>query len=147
MASVTKLTGVVLCDTLVNYLVSMSRTVEEAMNRALDALVNVGSSRTADLTGEVFLLEPRINEMEIVIDEHAIRLLRRSSFNDDEMRLIVAALKITNDLERIGDLAVNLAECVISFAGDAQNGGYRGTGAHGFGRAHDGRQESGGADS
>src|SRR5882762_1139923 len=52
--------------------------------------------------------------MEIVIDEHAIRLLRRGSFTDDEMRLIVAALKITNDLERIGDLAVNLAEGVVS---------------------------------
>jgi phosphate transport system protein len=114
MASATKITGVVLYDTLVNYLVSMSRTVEGAMNRALDALVDTESSRTADLPGEVFLLEPRINEMEIVIDEHAIRLLRRSSFNDDEMRLIVAALKITNDLERIGDLAVNLAECAIS---------------------------------
>ena len=114
MASTTKMTGVVLYDTLVNYLVSMSRTVEGAMNRALDALVNVDDARTAELPGEVFLLEPRINEMEIVIDEHAIRLLRRSSFNDDEMRLIVAALKITNDLERIGDLAVNLAECVIS---------------------------------
>jgi len=36
----------------------------------------------------------RINEMEIMIDEHAIRLLRRGSFNDDEMRLIVAALKL-----------------------------------------------------
>ncbi|MGB8459772.1 MAG: phosphate signaling complex protein PhoU, partial [Candidatus Acidiferrum sp.] len=71
-------------------------------------------SRTFSLSGEVFLLEPRINEMEIVIDEHAIRLLRRGSFSDDEVRLIVAALKITNDLERIGDLAVNLAECVIS---------------------------------
>src|ERR1700726_4814644 len=114
MASVTEITGVVLYDTLVNYLVSMSRTVEGAMNRALDALVNVDSSRTADLPGEVFLLEPRINEMEVVIDEHAIRLLRQCSFNDDEMRLIVAALKITNDLERIGDLAVNVAERVIS---------------------------------
>jgi len=49
-----------------------------------------------------------------VIDEHAIRLLRRGGFSDDEMRLIVAALKITNDLERIGDLAVNLAERVTS---------------------------------
>jgi phosphate transport system protein len=114
MASVTKISGVVLYDTLVNYLVSMSRTVEGAMNRALDALVNVDSSQTVDLPGEVFLLEPRINEMEVLIDEHAIRLLRQCSFNDDEMRLIVAALKITNDLERIGDLAVNLAQCVVS---------------------------------
>jgi phosphate transport system protein len=114
MASATKITGAVMYDTLVNYLVSMSRTVEGAMNRALDALIDVEGARTNELPGEVFLLEPRINEMEIVIDEHAIRLLRRSSFNDDEMRLIVAALKITNDLERIGDLAVNLAQCVIS---------------------------------
>ena len=114
MASTAKITGTVMYDTLVNYLVSMSRTVEGAMNRALDALVDIENLHTANLPGEVFLLEPRINEMEVVIDEHAIRLLRRSAFNDDEMRLIVAALKITNDLERIGDLAVNLAECVIS---------------------------------
>jgi phosphate transport system protein len=114
MASTPGLTEAVLYDTLVNYLVSMARTVEGAMNRALDAIVSLESSRTSSLPGEVFLLEPRINEMEIVIDEHAIRLLRRGSFSDDEMRLIVAALKITNDLERIGDLAVNLAERVIS---------------------------------
>src|SRR5712671_787833 len=106
------LSEAVLYDTLVNYLVSMARTVEGAMNRALDALISHDSSRTSALPSEVFLLEPRINEMEIVIDEHAIRLLRRGSFSDDEMRLIVAALKITNDLERIGDLAVNLAERV-----------------------------------
>ena len=108
------LTEAVLYDALVNYLVSMARTVEGAMNRALDALISLDSSRTSALPGEVFLLEPRINEMEIVIDEHAIRLLRRGSFSDDEMRLIVAALKITNDLERIGDLAVNLAQGAVS---------------------------------
>src|SRR5436309_4631414 len=114
MAASSSLTEAVLYDTLVNYLISMARTVESAMNRALDAIISLESPRTAALPGEVFLLEPRINEMEIVIDEHAIRLLRRGSFSDDEMRLIVAALKITNDLERIGDLAVNLAQGVVS---------------------------------
>lgn len=114
MSSAAGLTEAVLYDTLVNYLVSMARTVEGATNRALDAIVSLETSRTAALPGEVFLLEPRINEMEIVIDEHAIRLLRRGAFSDDEMRLIVAALKITNDLERIGDLAVNLAQCAIT---------------------------------
>src|SRR5258708_7255693 len=114
MAATAELTEAVLYDTLVNYLVSMARTVEGAMNRALDAIVSLESTRTSALPSEVFLLEPRINEMEIVIDEHAIRLLRRGSFTDDEMRLIVAALKITNDLERIGDIAVNLAERVVS---------------------------------
>lgn len=114
MATASGMTETVLYDTLVNYLVSMARVVESAMNRALDALVGFDNPRTANLPGEVFLLEPRINEMEIIIDEHAVRLLRRGSFGNDEMRLIVAALKITNDLERIGDLAVNLAQCVVS---------------------------------
>jgi phosphate transport system protein len=114
MSTASSLTETVLYDTLVNYLVSMARTVEGAMNRALESLVGLDRPETSALPGEVFLLEPRINEMEIVIDEHAIRLLRRGSFSDDEMRLIVAALKITNDLERIGDIAVNLAERVIS---------------------------------
>lgn len=110
MAATASLTETVLYDTLVNYLVSMARTVESAMNRALDAMTSLENPRTASLPGEVFLLEPRINEMEIVIDEHAIRLLRRGSYSEDELRLIVSALKITNDLERIGDLAVNLAQ-------------------------------------
>ena len=114
MASAAGLTETVLYDALVNYLISMARLVESAMNRSLDAIIGFDNSRTAALPGEVFLLEPRINELEIVIDEHAIRLLRRGGFSDDEMRLIVAALKITNDLERIGDIAVNLAGRVIS---------------------------------
>ncbi len=113
-STATGLSEAVLYDTLVNYLVSMARTVEGAMNRALDALISHDSSRISAHPSEVFLLEPRINEMEIVIDEHAIRLLRRGSFSDDEMRLIVAALKITNDLERIGDLAVNLAQGAVT---------------------------------
>jgi phosphate transport system protein len=114
MGTAAGMTETVLYDTLVNYLISMARTVEGAMNRALESILSVDDPKVSALVGEVFLLEPRINEMEIVIDEHAIRLLRRGAFSDDEMRLIVAALKITNDLERIGDLAVNLAERVTT---------------------------------
>jgi phosphate transport system protein len=54
--------------------------------------------------------------MEVVIDEHAVRLLREGNLPEEEVRLIVATLKITNDLERIGDLAVNIGERVISLA-------------------------------
>jgi phosphate transport system protein len=68
------------------------------------------------MASEVFLTEPRINEMEITIDEHAIRLLQRGDLNDADVRLIVASIKINNDLERVGDLAVNLCERTISLA-------------------------------
>lgn len=105
---------VILYDALVNYLNSMARMVEGSVNRALDAIISPENPRTAALPGEIFLLEPRINEMEIVIDELAIRLLRQGSLREDELRLMVTALRITNDLERIGDLAVNLAERVVS---------------------------------
>ena len=104
---------VVLQNALVNYLVSQARTVEGSLNRALWALLE----RDERLAGEVFLTEPRINEMEIVIDEHAIRLLRSGNLQDMDVRMIVATLKINNDLERMGDLAVNVSERAISLAG------------------------------
>src|SRR6202050_1891385 len=97
---------------LVNYLVSQARTVEAAVNRALWALL-IRNPRRAS---QVFLNEPRINEMEITIDEHAIRMLRQGNLLEHEVRLIVATLKINNDLERMGDLAVNLSERAISLA-------------------------------
>ena len=97
---------------LVNYLVSQARTVEASVNRALWAVLE----RNERIAGEVFLTEPRINEMEIVIDEHAIRLLRQGNLSDSDVRMVVATLKINNDLERMGDLAVNLSERAISLA-------------------------------
>ena len=103
----------ILQNVLVNYLVSQARTVESSVNRALGALLE----RNERLASEVFLTEPRINEMEILIDEHAIRMLRQPNLVDTEVRLIVATLKINNDLERMGDLAVNLSERAISLAG------------------------------
>jgi len=97
---------------LMNYLVSQARTVEATINRSLSAVLD----RNERLASEVFLTEPRINEMEIVIDEHAVRLLRQGSLQDTDVRLIVASLKINNDLERMGDLAVNLGERAVSLA-------------------------------
>jgi phosphate transport system protein len=97
---------------LTNYLVAQARTVESSVNRALWALLE----RDQKMASEVFLIEPRINEMEITIDEHAIKLLRRGDLDDPEVRMIVASLKINNDLERMGDLAVNLCERTLSLS-------------------------------
>ncbi len=103
-------------DILTNYVVSMARTVELAVDRALSALLQAGSPESRQAPGEIFLLEPRVNEMEMVIDEHAVRMLRGGLLSSEEIRQVVATLKITNDLERMGDLAVNLAERIISLA-------------------------------
>jgi len=99
-------------NVLVNYLISQARTVERSVNASLRAVLE----RNERLASEVFLTEPRINEMEILIDEHAIQLLRNGNLADTDARMIVATLKINNDLERMGDLAVNLSERAISLA-------------------------------
>lgn len=98
---------------LMNYLVAQARTVESSVNRSIIALLE----RNERLASEVFLTEPRVNEMEMVIDEHAIRMLRQGDLSDPDLRLIVATLKVNNDLERMGDLAVNVSERAIALAG------------------------------
>lgn len=101
---------------LTNYLISMARTVEGAVNRGIEALLQTNPNTAAALASEIFLNEPRINEMEMVIDEHAIRMLHRASLPDPDIRLIVSTLRINNDLERMGDLAVNIGQRVVTLS-------------------------------
>jgi len=116
MATAAQNNNAVYQDVLTNYLISMARTVELSVNRALDALREKSISESEKGVGEIFLLEPRVNEMEMVIDDFSVRLLRDGLLAEEEIRQIVATLKITNDLERMGDMAVNLAERIISLA-------------------------------
>lgn len=109
-AAATARAGNVYQSALENYLVSMARTVGNAVNRSLDALLE----RSEEQASGVFLLEPRVNEMEIVIDDHAVRILGNGNLSEVELRHIVATLKINNDLERIGDLAVNIGQRVLA---------------------------------
>src|ERR1700749_1788769 len=44
-------------------------------------------------------------------------MLKQADLSDTDVRLIVSTLKINNDLERMGDLAVNLSERAVSLAG------------------------------
>ena len=69
-------------DALANYLVSMARTVEVSLDRALLAV------RTLDprLARAVFMAEPRLNEMEMIIDEHAVKLLRSQDLSEEHIR-------------------------------------------------------------
>jgi phosphate transport system protein len=103
-------------DALENYLIAMARSVEASTSRILGVLANRKAADFDQNIGLIFTLEPRINEMEMVIDEHAVRLLRDTRLAELEIRQVVATLKITNDLERMGDLSVGLAERLITLA-------------------------------
>jgi phosphate transport system protein len=93
-------------DTLTTKLLEMSSLVESAIQRSISAVINKDKSAAE----EVFRNEARINEIEIEIDEFATNLLALQQPMAADLRLIVAALKINTDLERMGDLSVNIAE-------------------------------------
>ena len=97
-------------DQLKTKLLEMSSLVEAAIQRSISAVTQKDRS-AAD---EVFRNEARINEIEVEIDEFAINLLALHQPMAADLRLIVAALKINTDLERMGDLSVNIAQRAIS---------------------------------
>ena len=90
-------------------LLEMASLVEAAIFKSISSVANKGVS----LADEVLKNEARINRMEIDIDDLAIKLLALRQPMAGDLRLIAAALKINNDLERMGDLAVNIAERAI----------------------------------
>lgn len=87
-------------------LLKMSALVEEAISRSVKALVE----RKDDLAAEVIKSDKVINMLEIEIDELCLRLLALHQPKAIDLRFITSAMKINNDLERIADQAVNIAE-------------------------------------
>jgi phosphate transport system protein len=90
-------------------LLEMSALVENSVYRSVQAVVE----RNAELAQQVIITEARINKLEIEVDENAIRLLALQQPVAADLRLITVAIKINNDLERMGDLAVSIAERAI----------------------------------
>jgi len=97
-------------DELRKRLLGMSGLVESAIYRSVHALVE----KDENLAHEVMKNEPRINQMEIEIDDMAVRLLALEQPVASDLRFITAAIKINNDLERMGDLAASIAERALS---------------------------------
>src|SRR5262245_24527957 len=63
-----------------------------------------------DLLDEVAIGDGEVNAMQMAIDDRAFKLLALHQPVAGDLRIIVAAMKINSDLERVGDLAVNIAE-------------------------------------
>jgi phosphate transport system protein len=100
-------------DELNGQLLEMSGLVEETIDRSVHAVVN--RDNQAALT--VFHNEARINQLEVQIDNIAIRLLALQQPMAVDLRFVAMAIKINNNLERMGDIAVNIAQCALSLLG------------------------------
>jgi phosphate transport system protein len=91
-------------------LLQMGGLVESAIHRSVRSLIDQDRA----LAEEVIRDEPQINQIEMEIDGLATRLLALRQPVARDLRLLTAALKINTDLERIGDLAVHVAERSLS---------------------------------
>ena len=91
-------------------LLEMGGLVESSIQRSIAAVTQKDRSAAAD----VLRIEARINTIQREVDDLAVKLLALHHPMAGDLRLIVAALKINTDLERMGDLAENIAHRAIA---------------------------------
>ncbi len=96
-------------DELKQDLLDMSHRVE----RQMEAAVLLATGSREEDPEEIIRRDEAIDEAEVAIEEKGIELLALHQPMAGDLRMIVTILKINNDLERIGDHAVNIAEAVI----------------------------------
>jgi phosphate transport system protein len=87
----------------------MGSLVEMAIKNSVQSIVE----RDNELARKVIDGDHQVNTLDIEIDEESIRLIALRQPKAGDLRLITTAMKITADLERMGDLAVNIAQRAI----------------------------------
>jgi len=90
----------------------MSSRAEDAVGRAVDAFL----AKDPEGARSVTTGDWELDALEVAIDDQVTSLLALHQPVARDLRLILAALKITNDLERVGDHAVNIAQSARTFA-------------------------------
>jgi phosphate transport system protein len=93
-------------ENLKKKLLTLSATVEATVHNAALSI----ESRDYDLAQRIIRNDPEIDQLEVEVEEDCLKVLALHQPVAIDLRFIVAVLKINNDLERIGDLAVNIAE-------------------------------------
>jgi len=97
-------------DAVLGDLLEMAGLVENSVRQSLHALRHLRSEDTS----QVFLRESTINEHEVELDDKVVKLLARGQASEADLRLLISTLRLTNDLERLGDVAVNISARVVS---------------------------------
>src|SRR5262245_18230018 len=93
-------------------LLEMGGLAEERVRAGVQGLM----SRDVAPVGKVLYGDEPINELHIEVDQRCFKLLALYQPMATDLRAIVAAVKINTDLERVGDLAVNIAEAAKRYA-------------------------------
>jgi phosphate transport system protein len=102
-------------EALQGRLLEMGGLAEERVRAAVQGVVG----RDVSVTERVLTGDGPINQLHVEVDERAFRLLALHQPMAIDLRRIVAAVKINSDLERVGDLAVNIAEAAKRYASHA----------------------------
>lgn len=87
-------------------ILKMGFSVEAAIRDSIKSLVE----RDSELARDVIRNDHQINALDVEIDEESIRLIAIRQPKAGDLRFITTAMKITTDLERMGDLAVDISE-------------------------------------
>lgn len=90
-------------------LLLMAAKAEDIVHRSIQAL----KGRNQSLAQEVFSLDREADRMEMEIEEEAVSLIARHQPTAVDLRFLIGVLKINNDLERIGDHGVNIAQSAL----------------------------------
>ncbi len=101
---------------LAKKIVNMGRSADEQIGNAIEALVK----RDDALARRVVAADDLIDAQQREIEEKAITTIARRQPMAVDLREIVGALRISNDLERVGDLAENIAKRVLLLAGESR---------------------------
>lgn len=88
--------------------------VEEMLQKSMQALVQ----RDSELALRMIEADREVNRLEVEIDDNCLRVLARRQPVASDLRFITMCLKVVTDLERMGDLAVNICERVVELNED-----------------------------
>lgn len=102
-------------DRLRDMLVRMAGLVEQMIADAIEALVR----RDPALAERTITMDRRVNRAEVDIDQHCMLILAKRQPVASDLRFVTLAMKMVTDLERIGDVAVNICERVPQLEGKA----------------------------
>lgn len=99
-------------DVLKKQLLSLSTQVEETVLKAMKAVSSLDERQAREVIDQ----DEAIDNSEVALEEECLKILALHQPVAGDLRFVIAALKINNDLERVADLAVNIAERAVVIA-------------------------------